>query len=188
MWPTVRFFGFWAAVIAAPSAILGCSIYWACNSSDSDAPIFAKVGFVGSIASILGILITLWQVIDTKRVAAEARDASLSTSRELRNNYYRFALQTARRLFSDIRLLIGHKNWASAALRADDLCDHASQLAYLRNDADAEWIFVRKSLHDWASIFRTGKSTKPPAYDSAKWAEICEYINDKIDREYDPLD
>jgi hypothetical protein len=150
---------------------------------------------VGSLASIWGIVITLIQVIDAKRVAAEARDASEAakvaseaTSRELRNSYYRSSLMTARRLMSEIRTLLREKNWPVAAIRADDLGDHASQLVYLRPQPDQDWVYVRKAMPAWAIIFRSGIRNRKVYYDEAKWAELCDFVNDKIDREHDPLE
>lgn len=180
-------------LVIASIGTLGVAIYWAyVNTTET---LLNRIGFVGSLASIWGIAFTWLQVIEAKKIAAEARDASAAareateeTSRELRNNYYRFSLFTARRLISEIRSHVIGLNWPIAAVRADDLGEHASQLAHLRPTLDHEWIYVRTALHAWAIVFRSGKLRRRLTHDEAEWAELCIRISDKIDRESDPLE
>lgn len=189
---TLRGVGYWSIVVLVPVAILVGAGYWASSNSDSAV---SRVGFIGSIAGILGIVIALIQVIDAKRIAAQARDASHAakeaseaTSRELRNNYYRFSLLTARRLLSEVKAFVRSDNWLMAAVRAEDQGEHASQLEYLRPQPDRQWIYVRTTIYEWARHFRTGVPKSSLAFDERKWDDLCGYVGDKIDRECDPLE
>jgi hypothetical protein len=155
----------------------------------------SRAGLIGSVASFCGVLIAIFQVWDAKVAAHQARDASTaariaseSTSRELRNKYYRNALQTARRLISEIRAYSRSRTWPSVVLRVDDLGDHAGQLAYLRPMVDQDWIDVRTALSAWSILFQSGQNKRRLEYNETEWVELCNFIAEKIDREHDPFE
>lgn len=153
-----------------------------------------QFGILGSGASILGIGYTLYQVRETKRLAREAKQASIAAreaaenaSSELKSSYYRFALLDARRILAETRQWVLTRKWQIASVRANDLANQASQLAYSRPSTDDEWIQARDRLRGWASIFQaipTNRNLDRPADD---WDQLCAVLHDKIDRECGPF-
>lgn len=191
MGSTIRYTAFAFFFLVIPIGIMVYAWRWAFDTPDMDS--INRFGFVGSVASIIGIIvaffITLPQIIEAQRLAAQARDASnaaevaaAETARDLRNSYYRHSLVNARRLFGDIKAHLLNNNLPLAAFRADDLCECASQLAHVRKPADDDWRAVVRGFHVYAVIFREG------SFDVAKWTEFCIFVQDKIDREYEPLE
>lgn len=174
------------------------SAYWALSSHESA---MSKVGLLGSVASICGIVIALWQVADARRAAEDARNASSNaqtasgaalaasraTERKLRSMYYRDSLHTAHRFLTEIRAAIEGRIWLFAAGRARDLSEQSTRLAYVRRQTDDEWLSITNSLAAWAIIFEEGKQRKPLDFARAEWAELYIFINDKIERELDPF-
>lgn len=155
----------------------------------------SRVGLLGSVASIWGIFLTWLQVLDARRTAAKAQNASdaavaasKATERKLRNMYYRDSLHTARRLLAEIRAAIDGWNWHYAAGRAVDLGEQSSRLAYVRRLIDDEWLYVTSALSAWAIIFREGRRLRAFEFPQDQWAELYIFIYEKIERELDPFE
>ncbi|HEX7378813.1 MAG TPA: hypothetical protein VF278_16950 [Pirellulales bacterium] len=177
--------------LALPILLTMAIAYWAWSSHESA---MSKVGLLGSMASIWGIVIAFWQVADARRTAANAQTASgaalaasKATERKLRNMYYRDSLHTAHRFLAEIRAAIDGRIWQFAAGRARDLSEQSTRLAYVRRQTDDEWLSITDSLAAWAIIFDEGKQRKPLDFAKAEWAELYIFVNDKIERELDPF-
>lgn len=141
---------------------------------------------IGSGTGLFGILVAVEQTLQTKTAAVAAQEASQCTSSRMRQEYYRFALLDAKRLFSEGLAFVDSQKWTLASLRLRDTADRLSHLAYSGPDIDEGWEEATKAIRWWADIFARG-TNKKYKYNNQSWIGRCAQIQKKLDMESGPF-
>ena len=83
---------------------------------------------IGSIASIYGILLTLWQLNKVKEVAQAARDAAMSKAEEIESITAYSSLQREKEMCNSIVSYIKGKQFEAAAIKLDNIREHLIEI------------------------------------------------------------
>ena len=83
---------------------------------------------IGNIASIYGILLTLWQLNKVKEVAQAARDAAMSKAEEIESITTYSSLQREKEMCNSIVSYIKGKQFEAAAIKLDNIREHLIEI------------------------------------------------------------
>ena len=83
---------------------------------------------IGNIASIYGILLTLWQLNKVKEVAQAARDAAMSKAEEIESITTYSSLQREKEMCNSIVSYIKVKQFEAAAIKLDNIREHLIEI------------------------------------------------------------
>ena len=97
------------------------------NSSDNSSWLDCFSG-VGSISSIYGIVLTLWQLNKVKRVAQAAKDAAMSKTKEIEMLTTYSSLQREKEMCNSIVSYINGKQFEAAAIKLDTIREHLIEI------------------------------------------------------------
>lgn len=76
---------------------------------------------IGSLLSLIGVGIAIWQIQKTRRVAEAAKDASDQTQKIISRNLLLSNVSTCAKNLDEIKLYIQMENYTAAQLRINDL-------------------------------------------------------------------
>lgn len=97
------------------------------NSSDNSSWLDC-FSSVGSISSIYGIVLTLWQLNKVKRVAQAAKDAAMSKTKEIEMLTTYSSLQREKEMCNSIVSYINGKQFEAAAIKLDTIREHLIEI------------------------------------------------------------
>jgi hypothetical protein len=83
---------------------------------------------LGSIASLVGLPIAIWQIRKTRRVAEAARDASDRTQKTISQNLLLSNIHTCIKNLEEIQSFVRYERYESAQIRAYDLISYLYQI------------------------------------------------------------
>ncbi len=145
------------------------------------------IGLFGSVASLLGLLYTVIQLLKTKTISEETKEAANDAVDRLRTSEYRFAVTKAKSSLREIQTYLDRNEWKFAALRLRDLGEACSTLAFQGPEVDTTWKKFTENANYWATTFVKGNSKTPPEFDSHIWSEFYLSIQMRVDTELSPF-
>ncbi len=112
------------------------------------------LGLLGSIASLIGLPVAIWQIYKTKKIALAAKTASLETQRAISRNLLLSDVSVCVRHIEEIRLYLGSENYELAQVRVNDLNSQLMQIQAV--------LIGSKQTHqiDFEEILREIKKTR----------------------------
>lgn len=78
-------------------------------------------GFIGSVASLIGIAFAIWQIYKTRRAAEAAKDAADYTQKFISRNLLLSDVSTCTRNLEELKLFVRIERYESAQIRIGDL-------------------------------------------------------------------
>ncbi|MGI8788951.1 MAG: hypothetical protein ACR2HG_14510 [Pyrinomonadaceae bacterium] len=85
-------------------------------------------GFIGSVASLVGLPIAIWQIYKTRRVAEAARNAALQTQKTISRNLLISDVSTCVKHIEEIKSFVRTENYELALVRINDLVSQLMQI------------------------------------------------------------
>jgi hypothetical protein len=79
------------------------------------------IGFIGSLASLIGLPIAIWQIVKTRHAAEAAKEASLKTQKDISRNLLISDIATCVKHVEEIRLYLRDESYEIAQIRINDL-------------------------------------------------------------------
>src|SRR5215213_1014217 len=92
------------------------------------------LGLLGSLASLIGLPVAIWQISKTRRIAEAAKDASLETQAAISRNLLLSDVSNCTRNIEEIKFFTRNEKYESALIRITDL---VSQLIQLRETLES---------------------------------------------------
>lgn len=89
------------------------------------------LGLFGSLASLIGLPIAIWQIVKTRRAAEAAKDASLETQKEISRNLLISDVSTCMRNLEEIKSYVRDEKYEFALIRVTDLISQLIQIREL---------------------------------------------------------
>ena len=86
------------------------------------------ISVLGSLASLIGLPIAIWQIRKTRRVAEAAREASNQTQKTISNNLLIADVSTCTRNLEEIKSFVRIERYESALIRTTDLMSYLIQI------------------------------------------------------------
>lgn len=86
------------------------------------------LGLLGSIASLIGLPVAIWQISKTRKVAEAAKDASLATQKAISRNILLSDVLVCVKHIEEIRLYMRGENYELAQVRVNDLNSQLIQI------------------------------------------------------------
>lgn len=112
------------------------------------------LGLLGSLASLIGLPIAIWQIYKTRRAAEAAKAAVLETQKAISRNLLLSDVSVCVRHIEEIRLYVGNENYELAQVRVNDLNSQLMQIQAVLSGS--------KQTHqiDFEEILREIKKTR----------------------------
>jgi hypothetical protein len=86
------------------------------------------ISIIGSIASLVGLPIAIWQIRKTRRVAEAAKEASDQTQKTISNNLLIADVSTCTKNLEEIKNYVRLERCESALIRITDLISYLIQI------------------------------------------------------------
>lgn len=103
---------------------------------------------IGSIASIYGILLTLWQLNKVKEVAQAARDAAMSKAEEIESITTYSSLQREKEMCNSIVSYIHGEQFEAAAIKLDNIREHLVEIKTKRTLPEDDIMNINNIIND----------------------------------------
>lgn len=134
----------------------------------------------GFAITLVGFIITIWQLLATKKLSKSAYMAAQEAQREIKNGLSLSNINTSIKLLQEIKGYIRDDKLESARLRLEDLISHLIQLKQLNNQQYTEQLDrISVGLRD---ICNTLEGQKPGAkVDSDKKVKINQTLSSYSD-------
>ncbi len=125
------------------------------------------ISITGSFLSLAGVIIAVWQIYKTRRVAEAAKDAALKTQEAISRNLLLSDVSTCAKNIEEIKYFTRNEKYESALIRLTDLVAQLRQLKEtLENSNQPHQIEFKENLSQLA-IMR-GNFEKKLTRDSVK--------------------
>lgn len=85
------------------------------------------ISVIGSILSLIGVGIAIYQIYKTRCAAEAAKTASLQTQKDISRNLLLSDISICVKYIEEIRLYLRHKEYVSAQVRVNDLISQLNQ-------------------------------------------------------------
>ena len=144
---------------------------------------------IGTVATLLALFVTIWQVLRTKKVSEATRKIANETLSASRKQFNRYAAANANRFVHEAKILIEYESWSLASQRLGDLADQAVQISHVAGDGREDWDGWAKELRDWENTFKRvhGGELKYTRTLKRKWDAFAQKLSAKIDHYYGPF-
>jgi len=86
------------------------------------------LGLLGSIASLVGLPVAIWQISKTRRAAESAKTASIQTQHVISRNLLLSDVSTCTRNIEEIKSFVRNGKYESALIRVTDLISQLIQI------------------------------------------------------------
>ena len=153
--------------------------------SDSWADTFAVISVVGVLLTAFGVFVAIRQMGRTVDANEAATDAAIGMLEENRSQYNKYVLAQARRLITEAKSSVKHREWSVAAMRLEDLGDLILQIA----STDDSWGDLTERLYAMEGSFdRLDKDEITFTTSLAgKWLKLCSELRVKIGEQVGPF-
>ena len=94
------------------------------------------LGLLGSIASLIGLPVAIWQISKTRRAAEAAKDASIQTRNAISRNLLLSDVSVCVKHIEEIRLYVRGDNYELAQVRVNDLNSQLIQIQEVLTDSN----------------------------------------------------
>lgn len=85
-------------------------------------------GLLGSVASLIGLPIAIWQILKTRRAAESAQEASLQTQKAISRNLLLSDVSACTRNAEEIKQFVRNDRYEAALIRTSDLISQLIQI------------------------------------------------------------
>lgn len=109
---------------------------------------------LGSIASLIGLPIAIWQIRKTRRVAEAARDASNRTQKIISRNLLLSDVKTCIKNLEEIQSFVRFDRYESAQIRTSDLVSYLYQIQQRTKDSEQALEIEYEEMLSQLSIIR----------------------------------
>ena len=137
--------------------------------NESPRDLVTLVGFAGTV---LGFIVTIWQLRKTQSAAKAAEVAANKTQEENRFAFYKFTVALAHRYVNEAKIHVDNEAWERAAIRLSDLTDQVNQLVPLDN----AWSAMAGELHGWSVTCNRLKSNQLKRFPKKKNGWSCALV------------
>ncbi len=86
------------------------------------------IGIIGSVASLIGLPVAIWQIYKTRRAAEAAREASLQTQKVISRNLFISDVSTCVKHIEELKTFVRNENYQLALVRINDLVSQLMQI------------------------------------------------------------
>lgn len=85
------------------------------------------IGVIGSVASLIGLPVAIWQIYKTRHAAEAAKDASNKTQKIISQNLLLTDISTCAKLIDDVKSYVRSERYETALIRVTDLITQLNQ-------------------------------------------------------------
>lgn len=111
------------------------------------------IGVIGSVASLIGLPVAIWQIYKTRRAAEAATNAALQTQRTISRNFLVFNISTCIKHTEEIKFYLLNEKYELATVRSNDLISQLIQIQEVLKVSDqAHQIDFLEILSELTSI------------------------------------
>jgi len=142
------------------------------------------IGVIGSVASLIGLPVAIWQIYKTRRAAEAATNAALQTQRTISRNLLLSDVSTCTRNLEEIKSFVRDEKYESALIRATDLTSQLIQIQEVLKSSNQAYQIEFEETLSQLSIIRESFEKKL-AKSSAKIDGV--QINSKLAKVSDDL-
>lgn len=112
------------------------------------------IGVIGSVASLIGLPVAIWQIYKTRRAAEAATSALLQTQKTISRNLLRSDILNCTRNTEEIKSFVRSGKYESALIRVEDLISLLSQIQEISRSSDQTIHIEFKEMLSQLSIIR----------------------------------
>lgn len=152
--------------------------------------LFVVFGFGSGLASMIGLIVALYQIWLARKQVAQAQSAAEAARRaaervlnESRKSLQRYLAAQVHALLKEVRHYVDNEEWMMAALRANDLGD---QLALLIQTDESLAAMVDR-IREFGRKFHSLEKKAGPKVALGKWNELVQDLQRRIDRLHVPF-
>ncbi len=109
---------------------------------------------IGTLLSLVGVGIAIWQIQKTRRVAQAAKDASDQTQKIISRNLLIYDVKTCLKNLDEIQSFVRIEKFESARLRTSDLIGYLYQIEQRLEGTNQEVPFEFEEMFSQLSIIR----------------------------------
>ena len=155
--------------------------------TDAWRDLITVVGFIGTLATLVGLSIAVVQVLKTKRATEAAQAAMSGTLQQAKSAVGQYAMSSGRRLLSEAKLFFEAGNWSGTALRLGDLAEQAAQLAQSDPSNAAQWDSLRSRFREWETTCLRLDKGELRGSQMAKWYRFTRDAAALFDSDHGPF-
>lgn len=112
------------------------------------------IGVVGSFLSLIGVIIAIWQINKTKRIAQAAKDASDRTQKIISRNLLLSDVSTCTKNLEEIKTYVRIERYEASLIRVNDLISALVQIHQRLGGTDQVIPFEFEEMLSQLSIVR----------------------------------
>lgn len=112
------------------------------------------IGVIGSFLSLIGVIIAIWQIRKTRRIAQAAKDASERTQKIISRNLLLSDVSTCTKNLEEIKTYVRIERYESSLIRVNDLISALVQIQQRLDAVEQNIPFEFEEMLSQLSIIR----------------------------------
>jgi hypothetical protein len=112
------------------------------------------ISIIGSLLSLIGVLIALWQISKTRHAAEAAKDSSLQTQKVISRNLLLSDVSTCTRNIEEIKQFVRIEKYEASLIRTNDLIAQLIQIREMLTNSNQSHQIEFKERLSQLSIIR----------------------------------
>ena len=112
------------------------------------------IGVIGSFLSLIGVIIAIWQILKTRRIAQAAKDASDRTQKIISRNLLLSDVSTCTKNLEEIKTYVRIERYESSLIRINDLISALVQIQQRLDVIEQKIPFEFEEMLSQLSIIR----------------------------------
>lgn len=112
------------------------------------------IGVVGSFLSLIGVIIAIWQIVKTQRIAQAAKDASDRTQKIISRNLLLSDVSTCTKNLEEIKTYVRIERYEASLIRVNDLISALVQIQQRLEGTDQIVPFEFENMISQLSVVR----------------------------------
>lgn len=112
------------------------------------------ISVIGSILSLIGVGIAVWQIWKTRRIAEAAKDASEQTQKAISKNFLIYDVKTCLKNLDEIQSFVRIEKFESAQIRTIDLISSLYQIEQRIEGTEQKFPFEFEEMFSQLVIIR----------------------------------
>jgi acetolactate synthase small subunit len=112
------------------------------------------IGVIGSFLSLIGVIIAIWQILKTRRIAQAAKDASERTQKIISRNLLLSDVSTCTKNLEEIKTYVRIERYESSLIRVNDLISALVQIQQRLDAVEQNIPFEFEEMLSQLSIIR----------------------------------
>lgn len=119
-----------------------------------DSELANLISVIGSILSLIGVGIAVWQILKTRRLAEATKDASEQTQKAISKNFLIYDVKTCLKNLDEIQTFVRIEKFESAQLRTIDLIAYLYQIEQRIEGTEQKIPFEFEEMFSQLTIIR----------------------------------